>query len=87
MLWQKRSFKKFYDNFKILYDKWFVQKDNKKSKNDYLRKDWITIGVAISSLTKQLLYANWSSCKSEENQKKYKDYQKVFDIKSLTSSN
>ena len=66
----EEKFKTFHDNFKIVHDQWFVQMDNKKYKNDYknhLRKDWITIGVTNSSITKQLLNENWSSYKSEEN--------------------
>ena len=72
------KFNLFYEKFRISYDKWFIQNtDNYSSHND-LRKDWITIGLAKSSDTKQTLYENWSANKTSANWNKYIDYQRIY---------
>ena len=70
----------FFDtNFKLLYDKWFIKTQTSNAKNSFLRSDWISIGVAKSSDTKNKLYDIWVMNKTKMNWNKYIDYKRVFD--------
>ncbi len=77
----KTCFALFYEHFRTSYDKWFV---NNAPKNNYnnktnLRKDWITIGLAKSSLIKQSLYSDWANNKTIKNWNTYIEYKRIYD--------
>ena len=70
----------FFDkSFKTLYDKWFIKIHKSSGNNSLLRSDWISIGVAKSSDTKNRLYDIWVMNKTRVNWNKYVDYKRVFD--------
>ena len=71
----------FYNHFRTAYDKWFI---NTASNNNYtnktnLRKDWITLGLAKSSIIKQSLYSNWANDKTSKKWTAYIEYKRVYD--------
>ena len=72
-------FTKFHDNFKVLYDKWFVNSNNNSAKGSILKSDWISIGVAKSSDYKNHLYELWINNKTSKNWNIYLNYKRIFD--------
>ena len=52
----KDSFHTFITLFKELYDKWFLHENNKKCNNPHTKKDWITVGVAKSCESKDMIF-------------------------------
>ena len=73
-------FSYFYDNFRLLYDKWFVNPPSSSYRNqNNLRKEWITIGLAKSSAAKNELFDTWSNNKTKINWNRYIDYKRVHD--------
>ena len=73
-------FSYFHENFKKLYDKWFLHVNSSSSKQNILKSDWISIGVAKSSDIKNTLYNTWLGNKIRSNWNKYIEYKRVFDI-------
>ena len=70
----------FFSNFKILYDKWFIQtKQGRKYRQNYVRKDWITIGLAKSCGTKSMPYNKWRTNRTNANWINYISYKRKLD--------
>ncbi len=72
-------FSYFFENFRQLYDKWFLNPKPSVIKHSILRSDWISIGVAKSSDIKNKLYDKWAGNKTRNNWNKYIDYKNIFD--------
>ena len=70
-------FTDFYSRFKECYDRWFVETNdlNIRSTNN-LRKDWITIGLAKSCLTRENLYERWTTNRHRSDWNCYLNYSK-----------
>ena len=76
-----KLFTSFHLSFKALYDKWFLKPPTtvSNSTSKYLRSEWISIGVAKSSETKNELFEIWVKNKNKNNWNKYIEYKRVFD--------
>ena len=74
-------FSKFYDQFKLSYDKWFLNSTVNTGSKKYvtLRKDWITIGIAKSCDIRKQLYEKWSISRTKANWNEYIVYSKKLD--------
>ncbi|NRB82034.1 MAG: reverse transcriptase family protein, partial [Saccharospirillaceae bacterium] len=68
----------FHLSFKELYDKWFIKSVNHR-KSNYLRKDWITIGIASSCKNKNILYRKWCQNKTKKAWNDYIIYKRELD--------
>ena len=70
-------FSSFLSKFKIIYDKWFIQtSNNRKLRRNYVRKDWITVGLAKSCDIKNNLYNIWRKDRTHVNWTNYIDYKR-----------
>ena len=69
----------FHENFRNLYDKWFINTKSNSSKCSILRSDWISIGVAKSSDIKNQLFDDWIRNSTKSNFDKFISYKRVFD--------
>ena len=64
----------------MIYDKWFIQsRYNTKLRRNYVRKDWITVGLAKSCGTKNALYNIWRKTRTHHNWTQYTQYKKKLD--------
>ena len=76
----QESFTDFITEFKISYDKWFVEPNNLSSRKfNNLRKDWITIGLAKSCESRRVLYETWQTNRSNHNWNIYVKYSRKLD--------
>ena len=64
--------------FSSLYDEAFP-KIERKIKTKYLKCPWMTRGLLISSKKKQRLYEKFLKKKTVDNERKYKNYKKIFE--------
>ena len=62
-----------------MYDKWFIKSQKSSGNNSLLCSDWISIGVAKSSDTKNKLYDIWVMNKTRSYWNTYIDYKRWFD--------
>lgn len=75
-------FTQFIKDFKNTYDKWFVN-DNMHAnvhKRNYVRKDWITVGIAKSCEEKNRLYSKWCKSKCSSDWNDYLAYKRKLDV-------
>ena len=73
-------FSNFLASFTSIYNKWFIQtRNSRKHRRSSIRKDWMTIGLAKSSGTKDTLYATWCDNKTNVNKVAYYNYKRKFD--------
>ena len=70
---------KFHTSFKDMYDKWFTKSIKNKTNRNYLRKDWITIGLASSCKTKNDLYKKWCKNRTSKCWNEYVNYKRDLD--------
>ena len=66
--------RRFFD----LYNKAFPKME-KKIKSKYLKCQWMTKGLLISSKKKQRLYEKFLKNKTLDNERNYKNYKKIFE--------
>ena len=73
-------FTDFITKFKSIYDKWFIQtKNNHKHRKNFVRKNWITVGLAKSCSTKDGLYNTWVDNRTNSNWVKILEYKRIVD--------
>ena len=73
-------FSDFMTKFKNSYDKWFIETNDSNFRNaNNLRKDWISIGLAKSCLTRQQLYERWKTARNSLNWNCYLEYSRKLD--------
>ncbi|NRB81950.1 MAG: hypothetical protein HRU38_25385 [Saccharospirillaceae bacterium] len=72
-------FTNFFDNFKSYYDKWFIAPRIQKPNDNYIKKDWMTVGLAKSCRYKNKLHNVWCKYRTKQTWNSYITYKRKLD--------